>query len=64
MKTVTVPILTNWYVVAWSIFNFLLLALAIAVPIVCIVLLVKMNRRLKHMEEEMEKMSNGDQVLK
>jgi len=61
LKTATVPIFTNLYVVAWSLINFLLLALLIAVPIVCIVLLVKMNRRLKWMEAEMQKMSEGKQ---
>ncbi len=50
------PVLGNMYVVLWSLINFLLLALLIAVPIVCIVMLVKMNRRLKRMEAEMQKL--------
>ncbi len=55
----SVPIFTNWYVILWSLINFLLLALLIAVPIVCIVMLVRMNRRLKRVEEEMQKMAEG-----
>ncbi len=55
------PIFANWYVILWSIINFLFLALLIAVPIVCIVMLVKMNRRLKRVEEEMQK--NGRELI-
>lgn len=45
----------NAYVLGWSIINFLLLLVIIAVPIVCIILLVKMHRRLKRVEAMMEK---------
>jgi hypothetical protein len=48
----------NPYLIGWSIMNFLLLLLIIAIPIVCIILLVKMNRRLKRMEEEIRQMTS------
>jgi Flp pilus assembly protein TadB len=60
--TAAVPSLANCYVILWSCFNFLILALLLAIPIVCIVLLLKMNRRMEKIEAEMQKMLKDDQI--
>ncbi len=49
------------YVWFWSIFNFLLLALIIAIPIFCVVMIFRMDRRLRRLEAKMSAIS--DQVL-
>ncbi len=52
--------LGNIYVIAWSIINFLLLALVIAVPILCVVMLFKMNHRLKQLEAKLGEIPDID----